>query len=86
MASVWCIYCSATDTSEDPENEKSPLQHSKGQNYWFILLPVTQTGGEEHYLFDLLHRSEVQDDVADTFLLLAHRVNGETLKLDGSSL
>lgn len=44
------------------------------------------TGGEEDYLFDLLYRSEVQDDVADTFFLFAHRVNSETLKLDGSSL
>lgn len=53
MASVWCIYCLATDTSEDPGNEKLPLQHSKGQNYWFILLLFFTTEAGYHYNYDI---------------------------------
>lgn len=47
---------------------------------------MSTTGREEDYLFDFLYGSEVQDNVANTFLLFAHRVNSKTLKLDGSSL
>jgi len=42
-------------------------------------------GGDTH-LLHLLHRPQVQDDVADAVAPLAHGVDGEALKLDGRPL
>lgn len=48
----------------------------------YIFFPT----GVQNYLFDLVHRSQVQDDVANTLFLLVGKFKSETLKLDGSSL
>ncbi len=71
--------------------ETNHSQQDKNYLYWSQRAEAgcqwsAPTDGEEVYLLDLLHRSEVQDDVADTLSLLTHRVDGKTLKLDGSSL
>lgn len=55
--------------------------HAAQNSLYFIF-----SAGRQGYLLGLVHRSKVQDDVADAFLLFGGRIDGKALKLDGSSL
>lgn len=92
-ASAWCIYCSAKDTNEDParKNDKINIPGTSGQtslssNTTVTVKMFSPRGREKDHLFDFLYRPKVQNNVADTFILLCHRVNRKALKFDGRSL